>query len=112
MKNILIAISLLTSANLIAATKLSKAVAEDKKFFCEQIDKALSEAEADMGLDIKKCLANKSIKTIVPNGEGVVILIGNIDFRSPSRPSFKMKCEMTYSGSRTSANVVNEPICN
>jgi hypothetical protein len=99
----LILISLLA----FSAASFAKSVANaERELLCKAVDEQLVMQSADMALDVKKCLKNKTVKSrVVSNGTRVVE--GVLEFNAPFRPSFTSNCELAYKGMPNLKNIVN-----
>ena len=75
------------------------------KRFCQAIEKALVETQADMAIDMNTCLVTK-MRTVGHYVHGTVIR-GTIPFRAPGRSLFKMTCEAPVKAGRISSESVN-----
>lgn len=77
----------------------------ERAFLCGAVDSALELNQADMGLDVAKCLKNRSLKSTLVT-EGVRTVSGTLTFHSPSRPTFTLNCTASYYASPELENVV------
>ncbi|WP_408097327.1 hypothetical protein ACJVC5_20045 [Peredibacter sp. HCB2-198] len=72
--------------------------------FCQAIEKALTDTQADMALDMEACLVTK-MRTVGHYVHGTVIR-GSVPFRSPGRSLFKMTCEAQLRSGRVPSESV------
>jgi len=94
MKKFLALTMILSSVSVFASMEVDSRPFE-KTVFCNAIDKALEEDQADMAVDMKGCLKAK-MRTVGMEIGGSVIR-GVVPFRSPNR-DFTLKCSATLSG--------------
>ncbi|WPU64326.1 hypothetical protein [Peredibacter starrii] len=73
--------------------------------FCQAIEKALVDTQADMAIDMNACLVSK-MRTVGHYVHGTVIR-GTVPFRSPGRSLFKMTCEAPLKSGRVLSESVN-----
>lgn len=99
--SIFLATFLVTASALAAPATLS-----ERRVLCNEINKQMEREEVDMGFEGGNCVKNRSIQSKVV-AEGVIQISGNIVFRAPDRPDFKLKCTVAYDGLTVIENTLN-----